>query len=230
MTPQPSQRLTKHHAREWIRQQARNHSRSHYTLAFIPLLAIAAGVPAFEHVASAQRHMPALKAAAEVAARHSLAVSAGQRQGTLIRTLGRSGGMLAVLRTKDGNLLNVQLGPSDSVSTFDGHALAASNMQLGDRIKLLPENRIVDTSQVWTSVKGIVATPADDANSPITIQIAPSNAVIISVDQHTVVQRTKSSDTVQTISDGDQVTAQVALDVPLGEMTETDTISAQAPR
>lgn len=119
-----------------------------------------------------------------------------------------------------GRLITVSLGPGFTVMTRDGHLLAPTSLRPGDDIQW-QHGQIIDLSQVWTQVRGIVSLVPNQPGDPLAVQTDPQHTLLIDLGRSTSITGLQGSIRPGLVEQSDTVQVNGALDQHLGEMTQT---------
>jgi hypothetical protein len=106
--------------------------------------------------------------------------------------------------------------------TADGHLLTWSSLRPGDALSGTAGMILVDKSQTWANVQGIVAISPDPDGNVMTVQLTPARTILITMDNNTRIDgQLPSVRSHMSIEEADQVRVVGILDTTLGEMTQT---------
>lgn len=174
-----------------------------------PLVVVAAGLVIAAH--------------GKAAAPRPLRVAAAT--GTVI-ALQTGGASRVVVRLSTSHLLAVS---SPRILTSDGQLLSAANVRPGDTVDVQGD-RVVDTSQTWTTLQGLVAAAPDPQGNTMIVQLSQGGQIIVDIDRSTQINGVPAtSASALLIFDADRVQLRGLLDKQFGEMTQTVSIASSTP-
>jgi hypothetical protein len=146
----------------------------------------------------------------------------------------QNGGRIVAARTVGGGELLVSV-PRRAVVylhmagkqllTLDGRPLGLSSVRAGDAMAMRSATVVVDTSQAWTSIEGVVASGPDPDGDEMTVQLDRGRTILVNIGSRTRIDgRAPSMTSRMSIQDAEKVRVTGVLDRTLDEVTETRSI------
>jgi hypothetical protein len=146
-----------------------------------------------------------------------------QQGGRIVAAQTAGGGELLVRVPQHGVVYLHMAG--NQLFTLDGHALGLSSVRAGDAMAMRSGTVVVDTSQAWTSIEGVVASGPDPDGDEMTVQLDRGRMILVNIDSRTRIDgRPPSMTSRMSIRDAEQVRVTGVLDRTLDEVTETRSI------
>jgi hypothetical protein len=188
----------------------------------VPLLAlIGVGFASRQAAGPAQLH----------AASHTAASSqAKPAQGSLMGVHTHGTRSIITLRGIGDRLTDYPVSSSSRIVARDGHQLAVSALRSGDHLLVYPNGQIEDLSQRTVTVSGVVAYDVDPGTSiALSLPGRPQNILADISHSTRFADTTRTTSTIDTVEDADQVRIHGVLNSNVGEMTQTDSVTRVGP-
>jgi hypothetical protein len=146
-----------------------------------------------------------------------------QKGGRIVAAHTAGGGELVVRVPQHGVVYLHMAGKQ--LLTLDGRPLGLSSVRTGDGMEMRSGTVVVDTSQAWTSLTGIVASGPDPDGDEMTVQLDHSRTILVNIGSHTRIDgRAPSMTSRMSIRDAQEVRIEGVLDSTLDEVTDSRTI------
>ena len=135
-----------------------------------------------------------------------------------------------MIRTPAGDIVYVAM-TGKRLLTQDNHPLALSSIRLGDTLSTPSESVVLDSAQLRVTLQGITALSPDPGGAVMTIQVSPTQTVLVDIGPRTRLNGTVPSvGSRMSILDSDPVRVVGILDQTLDEVTQTQTIDVVSAR
>jgi hypothetical protein len=150
--------------------------------------------------------------------------------GKVDNVLQRNMAALVVFHVNGGSISETLLGPSQRVVTRDGSRLPFQSVRPGDLLLWRANGEIEDTSQLVTDLRGIVSNPLDPGGNALVLLADDRRSIVVDLGSRTrYVDHSGKTASPADLEQADSIDVHGILDLSLGEITQTDTVTRMAP-